>query len=637
MKSKAKPFFVVLVLVISIFFISTTVYGGYCAIKNPNGVIVAEDSTSGDCSACCPWSNSDCCDVEGDYWGSVVGGDPVTSDCQVSYTVYWDGSQDACECYMGSGHWNLGGGDDCDPEQAGTQTVCCCEDDSIASEPNNEHILNCKTGGSELPFESFSCSGNTNLCCDTTSDCPDDGTCHPTGTCRDDVGGQDANWPDDGYCEGGTWYEQDSQESRCNPCFNDGYDHYSIGGEVAATTCCEDDNNEHLKECQWTGSEDACGEKANSAYSTTCCDSATDCIYQDECYPDGQCHPNPDYGNIYCDEGQWAYDTGAPAVRIFEPDDPTIKQGQELKEVEFEIEDDYCDIMEDTVEVSVNGTTWNNYYFSSLSNTFNGPTHCTPPEGQGWGEDYWSPYPNMDAKYMFCHYDNEPLIKPGLMSVTVCAQDFAGNQNCTSVSVKCIVNTTTGDICYRWNAISLPELPIDPVTGDYDTDPADTQVLEGVPYDRITRYRSGELFDAFSPEIPPGVSQNIQELEVGKGYYLFINDTTADYQGSYANCIDSSYWGMPDNQCDDLELNSQGLYFFGVQENASILDQDISDVLSGIPHQGPYYYSKRYNAPYGRFIEHPAFTRFETGKGYWINYTGSGGDSIQICGDGTPP
>ena len=47
----------------------------------------------------------------------------------VAFNISWDTDQGDCDCYNGTGKWNLGG-DDCNPDKPGDQIVCCCGDDA---------------------------------------------------------------------------------------------------------------------------------------------------------------------------------------------------------------------------------------------------------------------------------------------------------------------------------------------------------------------------------------------------------------------------------------------------------------------------------------------------------------------------
>ncbi|MEA1924938.1 MAG: hypothetical protein U9M95_03620 [Candidatus Altiarchaeota archaeon] len=408
------------------------------------------------------------------------------------------------------------------------------------------------------------------------------------------------------------WGLCDSSMESCTICCGA---YWSIGGDVSPTTCCEDDPGENRIVCSKGAGvgENACGADAEA-----CCPQPDDCVYNDGCYRTGWCHPV--FRNIYCNSGTWSYDISPPVITITKPSGPILKDGIDPREVEFDITEGHCDIIENTVSVNLKGYTWRNQSYNQNSATFDGSAHCN-----SWGQDYWSPYPNPAANSMDCSYGNEPLMQPGAFTLTVCASDAAGNNDCKSVSIKYLANSSIENLCYRWNAISLPTIPVDPVTGDLETNPRTSPVLQGLPYDRLSRYRNLDIFDAFAPELAALDVHSLNNLGVGVGYYMFITEETASPPNP---CLDQYYWGIP--TAPVLDLNGPGRYFFGIQQNSSLLKDNIGTALSNNniepnEYEGVYYLDKSQNVPYGRFIEYPSgFTEFETGKGYWINYTGWG-------------
>lgn len=81
------------------------------------------------------------CSEEGDLmmsWRMWVDGDPETGEPggynytspRHLYSIDYDANEKHCECLMGSAdYWNVGG-EDCNPDIAGTTKECCCGDDS---------------------------------------------------------------------------------------------------------------------------------------------------------------------------------------------------------------------------------------------------------------------------------------------------------------------------------------------------------------------------------------------------------------------------------------------------------------------------------------------------------------------------
>ncbi len=314
-------------------------------------------------------------------------------------------------------------------------------------------------------------------------------------------------------------------------------------------------------------------------------------------------------------------DTTFPSINVSRPKDVEVAGENDIlnKTINFTIQDNF-DIDENSIYIKVNGTTFNNVYFDDISTTFNG-SYCSP----------WSlSYPDRNATTISCVYD-EPLIKPGALTLTICAKDMAGNEVCYVKNFKYAVERRI-DMCYRWNAISLPLIPIDPAgDGTPELNPKTTYLLQGVSYDRLSRHNKSDIFDSFAPEIPPVISQSLKELAVGKGYFIFINDTGK----AYPTCINKSYHGIPDPSGPELRMDDPRLYFFGIQSNSLLLDDTIENVLSAnnitpSEYRGVYYYDKSIDVPYGIFTEYhpslgsPPFDHFEIGKGYWINYTGTG-------------
>jgi len=89
----------------------------------------------------------------------------------------------------------------------------------------------------------------------------------------------------------------ESTISSCNPAY------WSIGGEVDGTKCCQDDANEYKKTCKQEPDEDACVYSSND---DACCNSQTDCVYNNVCSPTGY-EANIDDDNYMeiCYNGIW--------------------------------------------------------------------------------------------------------------------------------------------------------------------------------------------------------------------------------------------------------------------------------------------------------------------------------------------
>ncbi len=490
------------------------------------------------------------------------------------------------------------GGKECDCVIGACSATCLDGQTRPCSGINETWTAYCN-GEHLIEYNGSGVNGSVTVTCNSTQTCSD---CVWPSTCCDPPNATSKDW---GLCD-------ESMQS-CTICCNATW---NIGGGVDPTVCCGDDSGEHVVSCRENVTENACGVDIES-----CCPHPNDCIYNNQCYDSGWCHPS--FRNIFCDSGTWRYDTVAPAITINLPANPTYEPD---KTVNFSINEDHCDIVENTVTVKVNGTTWGNRHFDDLSVTFNGAGDCI-----GW-EDYWSPYPNLDANSMSCQYD-EPLIQPGLMTLEVCAGDAAGNRNCENVDFYYLALREIKGMCYRWNAISLPILPLDSF-GNPDVNVTTTPILQGLPYDRLSRHRLADIFDSFAPEIPEVITQSLKELAVGKGYFIFINDTTR-MPGGPLGCINKSYYGIPDPAGPELVMNSPGWYFFGIQSNSPLLNGTINDTLSdrGITSNEYtiiYYYDKGISPPYGGFVHYypgdtnSAFDNFTLGRGYWINYTGFG-------------
>ncbi len=225
-------------------------------------------------TACCDTStdcvdDSDNCVDTGTAYGTV----PQRAYCAGSNT--WQGGDDsstACTAIAGASHWNRGG------EVAATT---CCGDDSGEN-------LNTETQGTDAPalFDD-----GTDACCDLSTDCVEADTCYADGATTGTI-------PNKGYCSSGSWLGGDASQTVCDAIV--GANHWNRGGEVDATTCCEDDSGENLNtETQGTDAPALFDDGTDA-----CCDLSTDCVEADTCYADGATTGTiPNKG--YCSSGTW--------------------------------------------------------------------------------------------------------------------------------------------------------------------------------------------------------------------------------------------------------------------------------------------------------------------------------------------
>jgi len=163
-----------------------------------------------------------------------------------------------------------------------------------------------KTSGNCANFGGYSCGSGCKLrlncekCSpsDTGSHCcQDDNLCAGgLGSCVNSDCGADTSCNDktpENHCPTqGMWCDASCQEidrdtsqqvcqhssATCTPYY------WSIGGEVAATTCCGDDSGEYRIVCEKKSPEDACDISTDDE---ACCDSSSDCVYNGNCYKTG--------------------------------------------------------------------------------------------------------------------------------------------------------------------------------------------------------------------------------------------------------------------------------------------------------------------------------------------------------------
>ncbi len=225
-----------------------------------------------------------------DYYCAGAGTEADPSKCD-SRAEDLDSQQSHCNtCEASPYSWNVNWrlfGEATGDAQAG-DTECCGDD-------NNEiQIDGCSIGGTNAP-ESFTCSGTRILCCSTANDCADDGGCYPP------ISQGSAACRHDGVCVTGVWYDQDSNENRCNTCMGTGY--WQLGGEAssAGDQCCGDDADEYKRTCVDSSAQGSCGSDTEA-----CCSTNSKCVDQGgACRNSGRCIGPGTFGNSYCDAGSW--------------------------------------------------------------------------------------------------------------------------------------------------------------------------------------------------------------------------------------------------------------------------------------------------------------------------------------------
>jgi hypothetical protein len=189
----------------------------------------------------------------------------------------WQGGDDsstACSGIVGAGYWSLGGD---------TAATLCCGDD------NNENRIT-ETSGSDSPA---GYNDAITACCDTATDCNYNDGCYATTTTSG------LGVPNNAYCNSGTWEGGDAGNTQCDAVA--GTARWNLGGETAAAACCGDDNSE-------VRINETSGTDAPAGYNdgiTTCCDTATDCTYDDTCYADAAVSAPAAPNRAYCNAGTW--------------------------------------------------------------------------------------------------------------------------------------------------------------------------------------------------------------------------------------------------------------------------------------------------------------------------------------------
>ncbi len=225
------------------------------------------------------------CPDEGQYNGTlkvfftdntyeVLGPEPVEG-----YFVDFDSEQGWCECGHGQGKWSIGG-IDCDPDESGDQSSCCCGDDQyefvgecldssqmclsssddfdmdkhqeacqctegadawgpggIDCDPIDDgDQTDCCCGDDSDEFLSYCIDAGTGVCSESTDDiscCPSEGSCVFSGVCYSDG----SSLQDVGYCSSGTWGDSEPPETTCVDCPGDGT---TVGKEFVIKLSAQD-------------------------------------------------------------------------------------------------------------------------------------------------------------------------------------------------------------------------------------------------------------------------------------------------------------------------------------------------------------------------------------------------------------
>ncbi|MGM5480185.1 MAG: hypothetical protein ACQESC_01875, partial [Nanobdellota archaeon] len=143
-------------------------------------------------------------------------------------------------------------------------------------------------------------------CCDSSSDCVDDGQCFTHGSTTDTGGGDGT---DVELCYDSKWQLPDDSQTYCDVA---GFDYStSVQFESGYGDCCGDDSNEYTisRDC----SSGICPVNTND---WACCDQSNDCVYDATCYTNGQTVDVD--GDTYlevCSANGW-YDGDDPEVTI---------------------------------------------------------------------------------------------------------------------------------------------------------------------------------------------------------------------------------------------------------------------------------------------------------------------------------
>lgn len=189
---------------------------------------------------------------------------PVDSDLQEPY------------CAACGFDWSLGG------EVAADN---CCGDDS------GEFAVDCDDASAN-----GDCGEDSWACCNSGSDCVDHaGVCQWAGTCS--VFGSLGKLS---YCSFGQWADPDDLSPFCTACT--GSPVWALGGDIAAESCCGDDDDEYVRTCVDSSNNGICGDDF-----TACCSGSQSCVdAQGECQAQDTCHLfGSETAVSLCSGGSW--------------------------------------------------------------------------------------------------------------------------------------------------------------------------------------------------------------------------------------------------------------------------------------------------------------------------------------------
>ncbi|MCK5307501.1 MAG: hypothetical protein KAJ73_02720, partial [Zetaproteobacteria bacterium] len=155
----------------------------------------------------------------------------------------------------------------------------------------------CHYTGTGCPSSSTYCSATTSVCCTDSSTIAEGVGCTSGGAT-------------------GTTYDRDTSEARCTSsasgCAAYGTNYWNIGGEVSATTCCQDDAGEYkIVETFGTGMD------GSADSSDACCNAANKCTGDGACKTSASSYDADNDGDTdYCNAGTWVdcnTDSNCPA------------------------------------------------------------------------------------------------------------------------------------------------------------------------------------------------------------------------------------------------------------------------------------------------------------------------------------
>jgi len=159
----------------------------------------------------------------------------------------------------------------------------CCGDDL------NEHLSE-RLAGVDSTLSNSDPADPDTACCNSGNKCVLDGICYSSGSTSGEI-------PDRNYCNEGIWQGGDDGEIQCAAIAGAG--RWNIEGEVASGTCCGDDTTTEFYNYQRGGSI--------NTEDFACCNIATDCVYNNQCYATGEREMIHDYMR-YCVDGEWGAD-----------------------------------------------------------------------------------------------------------------------------------------------------------------------------------------------------------------------------------------------------------------------------------------------------------------------------------------